>query len=111
MIGDEDDAHRPLPVVLKPVADELLPSGAPRGRLASDNKPLYPRRCSGGDSFARPKGLRTFMRGAQTQISNNEGKPLNMRISGSDILIFNGFFCANSNILTPRWLPTDAFRQ
>ena len=26
MIDDEDDAHRPLPVVLKPVADELLSS-------------------------------------------------------------------------------------
>jgi hypothetical protein len=26
MIDDEDDAHRPLPVVLKPVDDELLSS-------------------------------------------------------------------------------------
>jgi hypothetical protein len=26
MIDDEDDAHRPLPVVLRPVADELLSS-------------------------------------------------------------------------------------
>jgi hypothetical protein len=26
MIDDEHDAHRPLPVVLRPVADELLSS-------------------------------------------------------------------------------------
>ncbi len=35
MIGDEDEAHRPLPVVLRPVADELLSSwlGQARGLL------------------------------------------------------------------------------
>ena len=49
------------------------------------------------------------MRDGSSRSSSREGKPLNVRILKVDILTFNGFFDSESNILKPRWLPTDGF--